>query len=124
VARHDKSILVVDDDLQVLEVMSHILRTDGFDVASAGGSGDALSTVVAGGRFDLLVTDVRMPGSLDGFGVARALRRHLPRIEVIYVSGWVETLPKLDDYVLGPLLSKPVRPDALCRAARQILRVA
>ena len=34
------------------------------------------------------------------------------------------TLPKLDDYGLGPLLSKPVRPDALCRAVRQILRVA
>jgi hypothetical protein len=61
VAQHGKSVLIVDDDLDVLEVMSNVLADAGFDVAQAAGGMEAMSTIVAGKGFDLLLTDVRMP---------------------------------------------------------------
>jgi CheY-like chemotaxis protein len=123
VAAHRKSILVVDDDRDVLDMVGQILRNDGFAVDLASGPGAALAAIAAGRPVDLLLTDVRMPGPLDGFGLARAAKQHLADLEVIYISGWVENLPE-ESYVLGPLLGKPVHPQVLCRAVRQLLKVA
>jgi CheY-like chemotaxis protein len=123
VAQHAKSVLIVDDDRDVLEVMASILAEAGFDVAQAPGGMEAMSTIIAGKGFDLLLTDVRMPGSFDGFTLARAARRHLPDLAVIYVSGWIEILPD-SEHVLGPLLTKPVLPATLCRTVEQMLRAA
>jgi CheY-like chemotaxis protein len=123
VARPGKSILVVDDDTDVLHMVGEILKRDGFDVDLASGPKEALAAIASGRAFDLLLSDIRMPGPLDGFGLARAAKRELPLLEVIYISGWVENLPE-EPYVLGPLLGKPVHPQILCRAVRQILKVS
>jgi len=122
-ARHDKSILVVDDDAEVLSVLDLILQHCGFDVTTAGGPADALSTITSGRAIDLLLTDVMMPGPLDGFGLARAAKTHLPRLEVIYISGWIENAPR-QELLLGPLLRKPSDPETICKAARQLLGVS
>ena len=122
-ARPGKSILVVDDDTDVLHMVGEILKRDGFDVDLASGPKEALAAIASGRAFDLLLSDIRMPGPLDGFGLARAAKRELPLLEVIYISGWVENLPE-EPYVLGPLLGKPVHPQILCRAVRQILKVS
>ena len=119
-ARPGKSILLVDDDVDVLEMFGAILAKEGFAVRPAGNGNAAIAAIDAGAGFDLLITDIRMPGAFDGFALARAARKRLPALQVIYISGWVETLPARD-YVLGPLLCKPLRPATLCLAARQVL---
>jgi hypothetical protein len=59
---------------------------------------------------------------IDGFGLARVAKTHLPRLEVIYISGWIENAPR-QEQLLGPLLRKPSDPETICKAARQLLGV-
>jgi CheY-like chemotaxis protein len=114
--------LIVDDEREVLELFGAFLAGDGFEVTLYDRPDNAVAELRTGRVFDLLVTDIRMPGQIDGFELARTAKALLPDLEVIYVSGWVENLSDVRDYVLGPLLPKPVRAEMLCRAARQILR--
>jgi CheY-like chemotaxis protein len=116
-----RSILLVDDDEEVLAYVSDLLTDHGYEVIPAASPATALAIIGAGRKIDLLLTDVRMPGSLDGFALARAAKAQLPDLGVVYVSGWIETLPALDDYVLGPLLTKPFRTEMLVRAIEQSL---
>ena len=72
--------------------------------------------------YTLLVTDVHMPGVLDGVGVARLLRARRPDIPVIYATGRPDALNALQP--LGPreiLLRKPFAPSALLTAVRRLL---
>jgi CheY-like chemotaxis protein len=115
------SILVVDDDEEALAYVGDLLTEHGYDVIAAASAPAALSVIASGRKIDLLLTDVRMPGPRDGFDLARAAKDRLPGLSVVYISGWVETLPPLDDYVLGPLLTKPFRAEMLVRAVQQSL---
>jgi CheY-like chemotaxis protein len=114
-----KTVLVVDDDEEVREIFASVLSDEGYAIITAGSAAEALS--VLDQRVDLMLTDIRMPGG-DGFSLARAARKRFERLQIVYVSGWVEFLPP--DHELGPLLTKPVRADTLCRAVRQLLNTA
>jgi CheY-like chemotaxis protein len=122
VAERDKSILVVDDEPDVLDVLVGLLASEAYTVLAANGSAEALA-LIARKCVDLLLTDVRMPGDLDGFGLARAAKARCPGLEVIYVSGWVQHPPKRGEFVLGPLLNKPLLPEMLARTVRQVLKL-
>jgi CheY-like chemotaxis protein len=91
---------------------------------SAGSGNEALAILRSGCSADLLLTDIRMPGGMDGFALATAAKHLLPTLEMIYVSGWVEILPHQGSYPTGPLLTKPVRAEMLCRAAAQMLKLS
>jgi CheY-like chemotaxis protein len=103
-------------------MLGTIIGADGFDVTTAIDGTVALAIVGNGQALDLFLTDIRMPSPLDGFALAKLLRRRLPTLQVIYISGWVENLPDRG-YVLGPLLRKPIRSETLCTAVRQILKI-
>jgi PAS domain S-box-containing protein len=118
-----ETILVVEDDPQVREVTVRSLRSGGYRVLVARDASGALE--IAGREGDglhLLVTDVVMPG-LDGRAVADELRRHHPRLRVLYVSGHAEEVI-VKRGVLEPgieLLPKPFTPSSLLRRVRAIL---
>ena len=83
-------ILIVDDELDVAEEIADGLRADGYAVATAGDGLQALRLIEdAPGRFNVLITDIRMPG-MDGITLARRLRA-LPDPgacpEIIFVTG-------------------------------------
>jgi CheY-like chemotaxis protein len=80
-------ILCVDDDGLVLAITSDLLRELGHEVVEA--IGGSLATVAIGGgeAFDLLVTDIHMPGGPGGPDIARLARTTRPDMPVIYFSG-------------------------------------
>jgi len=105
-------MLIVDDDAFVLRSTERYARSLGFDVAAVLHAEDALALILGGARFDVLVTDVNMPG-LDGPTLVREVIGRGILIAVLYVSGAVgaEALPPGQ-----AMLVKPFRRDDLMRA--------
>ncbi len=79
------NILVVDDHPAVAAAILAVLRKAGHMAAAAHDGGSALA-LIAEGRWDLVVTDIVMPG-LDGIGLLGALRSSRPGLPVLAISG-------------------------------------
>jgi CheY-like chemotaxis protein len=80
--------LVVDDEQVVRDVVTHVLELHGYEVTVARDSDEALRRL-EDGRFDVLLTDLRMPGELDGIGLARRLLETRPALarRTVFMTG-------------------------------------
>jgi len=106
------SVLLVEDELLVREVAAVDFAEAGFDVTPVGDGDEALALLRAGCAFDLLFTDIRMPGSTDGWELAREAKQLIPDIKVIYATGLGEAGDQLEDgesYVHKPYSLKDLR---------------
>jgi PAS domain S-box-containing protein len=116
-----KRILLVEDDVLVGAVTESMLLDMGHEVTraeEAAGAREALEHA----EFDLLLTDVRMPGGTNGVQLAREATRSRPDLKVLLCSGWTDD--QLDKEGLGgawPLLAKPYDEVELERALREVL---
>ena len=83
-----KRILLVEDDSDVREVLSRVLRTAGYEVQEAGHALGAVCAMVRAGA-DLILTDINMP-IMDGFGLVRELKAHedTRRVPIVAVTGF------------------------------------
>ena len=110
---HRPSILVVEDDPAVREIAAEILRELGYRVGEAGDPDAALRILsLRDSPLDLLLTDIVLPGTIDGRELALQARRMHPRLQVIFMSGYSDTgtLPKEGFTGDSPaLLGKPFR---------------
>ena len=113
------SLLLVDDESSLLELLAPALVKQGYKVTAANDGESALALWDAQNGADLLVTDLRMPG-MDGRELARRLREKRPGLPVLFISGWS---PETPDAGLEPgtlLLPKPFRLAELYRALLQL----
>lgn len=117
------TILVVDDEEDVVEIISHFLRQEGFNVLTAYDGEEALDKATQ--DVDLLVLDVMLPG-LDGFEVARRLRGRVETetIPILFLTAKVEEEDQIEGLMAGgdAYLTKPVSPQVVLANARAILR--
>ena len=110
-------ILFVEDDDGVLDLGIQVLRDAGYDVVPAV-SGDIAEVLLEQGLpFEVLITDIVMPGHLDGFALARRARELRPDIRIIYATGFSGSASvRTSDSPDGAKLIKPWQPDELVRA--------
>jgi DNA-binding NtrC family response regulator len=80
------SILVVDDDAEILSLLRDVLTDDGFRVLAVG-SAEAAAILLAAEAVDLLITDIDLGAGDDGFVLAADARAARPLLPVIYISG-------------------------------------
>jgi CheY-like chemotaxis protein len=80
-------VLVVEDEALIRALIAEELRLEGFSVIEAGRADEALTYIKAGEQVDLVFSDIRMPGLLDGLQLAEILRDKYPDIPVILTSG-------------------------------------
>ena len=80
-------VLVAEDDVLVRVALAEELRAVGFAVIEASCADDALAYIRAGGKVDLVFSDIQMPGVLDGRQLAELIARDHPGIPVILTSG-------------------------------------
>jgi two-component system, OmpR family, response regulator len=115
-------LLVVDDEPNILELLSASLRFAGFDVATATNGNDALR-VAASYRPDLVVLDVMMPG-LDGFEVVRRMRKEEQRMPVLFLTAKDATEDKVAGLTLGgdDYITKPFSLEEVIARIRAVLR--
>jgi CheY-like chemotaxis protein len=116
------TVLLVDDDLQLLQVLRTQLRRLGYELLVAPNAESALATSAEHeGSIDLLITDLAMPG-VDGRALAAALTARRPETRVLYMSGYSEHASvQTEATVEGALLAKPFSVAELTTAVREAL---
>ena len=118
-----ETILVVEDDKLVRDYVLTQLRSLGYSTLEAANAAEAISIVEAGHPFDLLFTDVIMPGEMNGRQLANTLQKIKPSLRVLFTSGYTENAiihhGRLDSGVL--LLAKPYRKSEIARMIRTAL---
>ncbi|WP_425101891.1 ATP-binding protein [Tropicibacter sp. S64] len=125
-SRPGASILLVEDEPAVLDVLSTHLLQAGYAVTTAGSGDAALRIWEASEPFDLLLTDIVMPGTLQGTHLARQLRSRHPRLPVIFLSGYANEAMVHGNGLLPDdiRLMKPVRRVDLIAAVEKALKQA
>jgi two-component system OmpR family response regulator len=115
-------LLVVDDEPNIVELLSASLRFAGFDVTTAA-NGPAAVEVARTFRPDLVVLDVMMPG-MDGFAVARRLRESGARVPIVFLTARDATEDKVTGLTLGgdDYVTKPFSLEEVVARIRAVLR--
>ncbi|MGL9616861.1 ATP-binding protein [Bradyrhizobium sp. U531] len=121
--RGHETILVVEDDPLVQGYVIAQLGSLGYRTLVAGDGASALTLVDQGARFDLLFTDIIMPGGMNGRELADAVRQRRPGVRVLFTSGYTDNAIVHEGH-LDPgvaLLGKPYRKAELSEKIREAL---
>jgi PAS domain S-box-containing protein len=120
---HGETVLVVDDEPVIRMLVVEVLQDLGYAALEAADGAAALELLQEEGRLDLLVTDVGLPGGLNGRQLADAARAGRPGLKVLFITGFAETAA-LGSGQLEPgmqLMTKPFALDALAARIRSII---
>jgi len=118
-----ETILLVEDEDDVRQLTHDVLESCGYTVLATGDPREALTIAERRGeKIDLLITDMVMP-TIRGSVLAARLRRQMPDLPLLYVSGYTDEMATPGGKIEppGPLLQKPFTPPALARAVRDVL---
>lgn len=116
-------ILLVDDERDILELGALALREAGWEVQAAANGDIALVLLEQRLGFRLLITDVVMPGVLDGYSLARRAREIDPNLPIIYMTGFSGVaLVRSPGAPAGDMLQKPWKPSELLRVVGALLK--
>jgi len=113
------AILVVEDDDGVRETIFEALTETGFDVTTASTGIEAIA-LSEERKFDMMVTDIRLPGGLDGITVTQHVRARQPSLKCVFISGAQD--PIICDPALDEFVTKPFRPFELIGCIWKVLR--
>ncbi|MEH6405083.1 MAG: ATP-binding protein [Sneathiella sp.] len=123
VAKGTESILVVEDDESLRVIPVSILRDCGYQVLEAANGAEAINHLKGGVHFDLLFTDVVLPGGMNGVDIAKEAEQFQPGIKTLFATGYAENAViqngKLEAGV--NLINKPYSRASLLEIIREIL---
>jgi CheY-like chemotaxis protein len=114
-------ILVAEDELAVREFVTRALSHNGHEVTAVDDGLKALAAVSAD-AFDLLVTDIVMPG-LDGIALALKLTKDFPELSILMISGYAAERQRAHnlDALIHKVVAKPFTLEQICAAVDEIL---
>ena len=119
--RGSETVLVVEDDALVRGYVVAQLKSLGYHTITAANGPDALALLNQGVAFDVLFTDVVMPGGMNGRELADAVTRRRPGVPVLYTSGYPEAA-MMHDRPTRVLPCQQALPESdLARLMRQVL---
>ncbi len=119
-----ETVLVVEDEPELLDLVAGILKTNGYHVLQASSGVKALDVWQTNReKIDLLLTDMKMPEGMDGLELAEILTTQKPRLKVLYTSGYSPSLLGAPDSFREDFnfLPKPYPPEKLLSAIRNVL---
>jgi len=115
-------VLLVEDELLIRLFLAEALSDAGFEVVEAATGDEAAHELEETTGFGLLLTDLQIPGTLDGFGVARKAREKNPDTGILYMTGRPDALNRLGRTGhREEVLLKPYGPSQVVEAARRLL---
>jgi DNA-binding response OmpR family regulator len=118
----DQTILLVDDEKEILELAASFLGGAGYRAITALNGDVALIILQQPGiSFDLLITDIMMPGELNGFALAREARELCPKLPIIYMTGFSAATGHAHGAPAGEILSKPWSAERLLGSVQAAL---
>jgi CheY-like chemotaxis protein len=107
-------VLLVEDEFLLCDLITEALSEHGFEVHAVANAQDALQHLTCGAPCDILLTDINLPGNIDGTTLARLARELRPKLPVVYASGSYARLEDLDAVSGAIFVAKPYHPDRLC----------
>jgi two-component system, response regulator PdtaR len=114
-----KTVLIVDDEPGLRTVVRFIVEDARFRTKEAASADEALQILYADG-INVVLTDIEMPGSLDGLALAKKIRSKWQHVKVILMSG--RTLPRRNELPdETQILAKPFSPDRLMYVIQEAL---
>lgn len=114
-------VLIVEDEFLIRLTLLEVLVDEGYAVLESENGPDAVALVAGDPEISILLTDIQMPGGMDGHMVARRARELRPDLPVIFMTGAPEAA---DGPVAGTrsmYLAKPYSPSDMCAAVRHML---
>jgi PAS domain S-box-containing protein len=121
-ARSGETVLVVEDEASVRQLVIEILADLGYRAIEAPDGPTSLQVLRSGERIDLLITDVGLPG-MNGRQIADAAREHRPDLKVLFITGYAENAAMANGF-LAPgmeMVTKPFAVDALAARIRDMI---
>jgi len=118
-------ILIAEDEEALCALCARALATDGHEVKTAADGSEALDVLTREqGRFDLLLTDVRMP-MMDGIALALAAARDLPNLTILLMTGYADQRERAHglDALIHDVITKPFTLATLRSAVNEALAV-
>ena len=117
-------ILIVDDDKDIVELLSIYVKNEGYEVEKAYNGKEAITKINANPDIDLMILDVMMP-QLDGMAVVRAVRKD-SQIPILMLSAKTDDLDKIQGLVQGAddYVTKPFNPLEVMARVKSLLRRA
>ena len=114
-------ILVVEDEFLIRLTLVEALADEGFDVLEAETGDMALPILQRDGSIALLLTDIQMPGRLNGRRLAAAARETRPNLPVLFMTGQPDPVAEAVRSPLDRYISKPYRLVDICDAVRSMI---
>lgn len=118
------TILIAEDEFIIRLTIAEFLRDEGYDVIETSNADEALDVFRAGISVDLLFTDVRMPGTMDGCALAERVRAEWPETSVVLTSAFSESLLTARSVTQDFVVPKPYRPQAVLATIKALLGTA
>ena len=115
----DARVLLVEDNVELAQLTVALLRANGMQLHHVTDATQALQLLAVPHAFDLVLSDVVMPGELDGIELAQRLRREQPELPLVLLSGYSDSAVRAPDFVL---LRKPCSESDLLRALAHAMR--
>lgn len=115
-------ILVVDDDKEIVELLSIYIKNEGYDVVKAYDGKDAMTKVITNPDIDLMILDIMMP-KMDGMAVVKELRKE-SQIPIIMLTAKITDMDKIQGLVAGAddYVTKPFNPLEVMARIKSLLR--
>ncbi len=114
-----QTLLVVEDEVLLRMMMTDVMESLNYKVLLAQSGAEAVALIKEGAQFDLLLTDIVLPGEICGFELAQIVRDHFPGIPVIYSSGYNGYCEGQIGSIKAPMLNKPAGPREMAQLVHQ-----
>jgi CheY-like chemotaxis protein len=114
------TILVAEDEVLIRFMTAEDLRRAGYTVLEAGNAADALTLLRSNTPVDLLLTDIRMPGSMDGAELASVARELWPAMKIIVLSAYPPQPPTPE--IVDGFIAKPYDPRLFLTRIKELLK--
>jgi PAS domain S-box-containing protein len=111
------TVLVVEDNAEVAEITASLVEQLGYQTLRAENAADALNRLRRGEKINLVLSDVVMPGAMNGIALAHEIANHYPEIPVVLTSGYSDVVHTAQ--ARFPILRKPFQLSALDKAIRE-----
>ncbi len=115
-------VLIVEDEFLIRLTLSEVLADEGYQVLEAETADEALAILDATPDIAVLLTDIQLPGALDGRALVQRVRATRPGLPVIFMTGRPDAMEGA-----GPrdmFVAKPYLPSEICKAVRTMLETA
>jgi CheY-like chemotaxis protein len=116
-------VLVIDDDPTIRMLVAEVLAESGYAVIEAPDGPAGMKVLDSNARIDLLITDVGLPGGMNGRQVADAARVHRPDLKILFITGYAENAvigqSRLDKGM--HVITKPFAMEIMAHRIREII---